>query len=126
MSVDRSFIFNLDLAGPVDPPPILFYAIRAPCSCGRPLTDNVYSFFPSAVFVHGTCPECGPQQAIFAPDMKDAPRESLAREIERVMARLAADLGHTHGANPAAVLDGFLNYLASVACAPADGTNPAT
>lgn len=118
MAIDRSFIFNIDLAGPVDPPPLLFHAIRAPCVCGRALIDRVYTFFPSAVFVHGTCPLCGPQQAIFAPEMVTPARETLAAEIARTLGKLTADLAHTHASDPRTVLAAFLDYLASIETDP--------
>lgn len=118
MAVDRSFIFNIDLAGPVDPPPVLFHAMRAPCACGRSLADLTYTFFPSAVFVHGTCPECGPQTAIFAPHMRGV-GESLPAAIARTMARLTADLARSHGEDPRQVLAAFLDYLATAEEAPA-------
>lgn len=118
MAVDRSFIFNIDLAGPVDPPPVLFFEMRAPCACGRALIDKVYTPFPSAVFVHGTCPECGPQTAIFAPHMRGV-GESLPAAIARTMARLTADLARSHGEDPRSVLAAFLDYLASVPEEPA-------
>lgn len=108
-----ALIFNIDLAGPVDAPPVLFHAMRAPCACGRALVDNTYTFFPSAVFVHGTCSTCGPQTAIFAPEMRGV-GEPLSANIARTMARLTSDLARTYGASPQDVLAEFLQYLADI------------
>lgn len=118
MAVDRSptanaLIFNIDTAAPVDAPPVLFHAMRAPCACGRALTNNTYTFFPSSVFVHGECSACGPQSAIFAPHM-EGKGERLPEAIARTLARLTKDLARTHGESVDVVLAEVLNYLASV------------
>lgn len=127
MPADRSFTWNVDLAGPIDRVPVLFYAIRSPCACGRSLDECVYTFFPTAVFVHGVCRECGPQSAIFAPTATRCPEEPLPAAIARMMEDLTRHLARAYGANPAIVLDEFLNYLAAIDdAAHASGTNPAT
>lgn len=107
----NEMIFNVDLAGPVDTPPVLFHAIRVPCACGRSLTNNTFTFFPSAVFVHGECETCGPQSAIFAPHIKEV-KEPMPNVIAKQLARLTADLSRTYGSDPRTVLNEFLNYLA--------------
>lgn len=108
--LERAYDWSLDVDQPADPPPVLFHAIRAPCVCGRALTDNHYTFFPSAVFVHGVCPVCGPQTAIFAPDMKDC-GEPIGEAIARRLGRLQADLARTYGVDPRQVISEFLEYL---------------
>lgn len=127
MATDRSphanaLIFNIDLAGPVDAPPVVFHSVRVPCACGRALVDGTYTFFPGSVFVHGICKACGPQTAIFAPHMKGV-GETLPENVARTLARLTADLARSYGTNPQAVLAEFLDYLAQQDAA---GTNPAT
>jgi hypothetical protein len=103
---------DLDMAEPADAPPVLFHAIRSPCSCGRSLDEPTYTFFPSAVFVRGVCRVCGPQTAIFAPHMKGV-REELGSVVARSLARLTKDLMRSFGESPEAVLAEFLNYLAT-------------
>lgn len=115
MAADRSplasaLIFNIDTAAPVDAPPVLFHVIRVPCSCGRSLQDNAFTFFPGSVFVHGTCESCGPQTAIFAPHMKDA-QERLPTAIARTMARLTTEMAKQYGEDPQTVIAEFLSYL---------------
>ena len=118
MAVDNrphanELVFNIDLAGPVDAPPVVFHTIRVPCACGRSLTPdkNTFTFFPSAVFVHGECEACGPQSAIFAPHMKNV-GEKMPEAIARHLQRLTRDLARTYGADVSTVLNEFLNYLA--------------
>lgn len=101
---------NLDLAEPVDPPPVLFHAIRTPCACGRSLTDPLYTFFPSAVFVHGQCEKCGAQSAIFAPHMKGA-MEPMPAYLARTLQHLVQDVGRAYGEHPSTVLAQFLDFL---------------
>lgn len=110
MALDAAgnFVFNPD---PVDAPPVLFHAIRVPCACGRALADCTYTFFPSSVFVHGVCQECGPQSAIFAPEMKGQ-QEPMPGVIARRMARLTAELARTYGEDPQTVLAELFTYLA--------------
>lgn len=117
MSVDRSpsanaLIFNIDTAAPVDAPPVLFYSMRAPCACGRALADCTYTFFPSSVFVHGTCQVCGAQTAIFAPEMKGQ-QEPLSSVIAKRMARLTAEMVRVYGEDVDTIISEFLNYLAA-------------
>lgn len=115
MPADKSFIFNVDLEPTADPP-VVFFTMRAPCACGRPLAECAYTFFPGSVFIHGTCQECGPQTAIFAPHMREA-GEPLPAAIARTMARLTADLARTHGEDPRVVMEAFLTYLAEASAA---------
>ena len=68
---------RLDLAGPIDPPPVVFHAIRVPCACGRSLDGAIHTFFPSTIFARGVCPVCGPQTAIFAPGMESVIAQGL-------------------------------------------------
>ena len=121
MSADRSpiapLVFDIDLAGPVDPPPVLFHTMRVPCACGRALRDAVYTFFPGSVFAHGVCEACGPRTAIFAPHMKDA-REPLPVAVTRSLSRVTQALAREYGADPQTILAEFLNYLA--ACSDGD------
>jgi hypothetical protein len=72
---------RLDLAEPVDRPPIVQHEIGARCLCGRRLTDCVYTMLPTATFIAGQCPVCeGVQTAIFAPAIEQmAPQELLGR-----------------------------------------------
>lgn len=115
MAADRSpvspLIFDIDLAGPVDPPPVLFYAMRVPCACGRSLAECHYTFFPGSVFVHGVCEACGPRTAIFAPEMKDA-RDPLPAAVAKALTRATTSIARECGCSPDMVLAAFLDYLA--------------
>lgn len=105
----RDFVFDTD---PVEPPPVLFYSVRVPCSCGRSLAECQYTFFPSAVFVHGLCAECGAQTAIFAPEMKER-EEPMKGVIARRLARLTTELARVYGEDPQTVIAELFEYLAA-------------
>jgi hypothetical protein len=82
---------RLDLAEPVDRPPVLYYTNGAPCACGRLLTNCVHTFLPTATFSTGICPVCeGVQTAIFAPAMEDMAAGEL---LNRFLAFLAHSAG---------------------------------
>lgn len=103
---------RLDLAEPIDQPPLVWHVIRVPCACGRSLDEPVYTFFPSSVFVHGVCPACGPQSAIFAPHMKGQ-GEKLPERIASTLQRLTQDLARIYGATPASVAAEVLEFFAA-------------
>lgn len=117
--IPQALSFNPDFADPVDPPPVLFHALRAPCACGRALRDNHYTFFPGSVFVHGVCEVCGPQTAIFAPEHTPEP---MPARLARTLHRLVADTARVYGESADAVVESVLDALATEAL----GTNPAT
>ncbi len=118
-----------DLADRIDPPPVLFHAMRVPCACGRPLTDPIYTFFPSAVFAHGECPVCGPQTAIFAPHMKGL-EEQMPAYLGRTLKLLVSDVARTFKQSPEQVLAEFMEFLVQTEtmrlAAAASGTVTAT
>ncbi len=109
MSIDLSRV-DLDFATVIDPVPVLFFAIRSPCACGRSLDSPSYTFFPSTVFVHGQCPVCGPQSAIFAPHMKGQ-EEGLPEYLGRTLKLLVSDVARTFKEKPEAVLAEFMEFL---------------
>jgi hypothetical protein len=101
------------LAEPADAPPVLFYTMRAPCACGRSLQDCTYTFFPSTVYIHGTCEACGPQAAIFAPHMKGV-QEPMSECVAKVMTQAVERIARAYGANPETILNEFFTYLADI------------
>lgn len=107
----ESFVFDVDHQ-PVDAPPVLFHAVRVPCSCGRSLADCTYTFFPSSVFVHGVCAECGPRAAIFAPHLEKTQMEPMGERIARQMKRLLTDMAQAYGADSRDIINEFVAYLA--------------
>ncbi len=118
-----------DLADRIDPPPVLFHAIRVPCACGRSLDTPTYTFFPSAVFAHGVCPVCGPQTAIFAPHMKGM-EEGMPEYLGRTLKLLVSDVARTFKQSPDEVLAEFMEFLVQTEtarlAAAASGTVTAT
>ncbi len=133
MSLDKRTVLDFgrtDLAHPVDPPPVLFHAIRLPCACGRSLDEPVYTFFPGSVFAHGTCPVCGPQTAIFAPHMKGM-EEQMPAHVERSLKLLVGEVARVFRRSTDDVLAEFMEFLvktesARVAAERETGTVTAT
>lgn len=101
--------------------PVLFFDVRVPCSCGMSLDDKTYTFFPSSVFVHGTCPACGSRTAIFAPHMKDM-RETLPAHAARRLQMLVQEVAGEYQESASDVVDEFLTYLIDLGTAPASTT----
>ena len=111
-SSPHPFVFDTDYE-PVEPPPVLFHAIRVPCACGRALSDCLYTFFPSSIFVHGVCVVCGPRSAIFAPHLERTALEPMSERVKRSMRRLLVDLARVYGTNEQMVIDEFLTFIAN-------------
>lgn len=102
---------NLDLAAPVDSPPLLFDRLRVPCDCGGTLIGEEYAFFPSSVFIHGKCLKCGPRSAMFAPPVNATEgerQEMVAAELHGFAQELAEQYKKT---DDGTTVSDFLAYL---------------
>lgn len=100
-----------DAYDPIEPAPRVWHDLHAPCPCGRwTLDDPVYTFFPTAVFVRGTCPECGRRSAIFAPYF-DPQTEDMKVRVDRELKALMHGLAQTYGVKAAEIIDSFLDFI---------------
>jgi hypothetical protein len=103
--------FNPELAEPVEPAPLLFDRIKVPCStCSNTLVGTEYAFFPSTVFIRGTCLKCGPRSAMFAPPVNETAEDRNAR-IAAELKSFSDELSVRYKEEASTVITDFLAYL---------------